>query len=67
MGGQAAPTPHGTEAQRVQRWLVRGAGGPDEDRELSSALGSQEKENSQRTGALAGSPRASKSVSSVQS
>ena len=42
-GAWAAPTLNGTEVQRVQRWLVRGAGGPHEDRELSSALRSQKK------------------------
>ena len=54
-------------------WLVGGAGDPHEDRGLSSALGSQEKKNSQRTGVLTGSPRGNKSAvqpvqfSSVQS
>ena len=53
--------------------LVGGAGDPHEDRGLSSALGSQEKKNSQRTGVLTGSPRGNKSAvqpvqfSSVQS
>ena len=43
-------------------WLVGGAGDPHEDRGLSSALGTQEKENSQRRGVLTGSPRGNKSA-----